>query len=65
MTRIIANILLLLGHSILLFYNIKIGIIVKITGNILLINYFLKMKYYDMIVTLLAFSLLEIYRLFL
>jgi len=65
MIRIIANSLLLIGHSILLFHHLKMGILIKIIGNSLLISYFAKMKYYDMIITLLAFSTLELYRLFL
>jgi hypothetical protein len=63
--RIIANILLLVGHAILIYYDVKLGITIKLIGSSMLIYFFSKLKYWDMVVTLSAFSSLEIFRLFL
>lgn len=63
MIRIIGNLLLLFGHTILLFQSIEIGIIIKLISNVLLCYFFIKEKYYDMVVTLVAFAILEMFRL--
>lgn len=63
--RILANILLLVGHAILIYYDVKLGITIKLIGSSMLIYFFSKLKYWDMTITMSAFSSLEIFRLFL
>lgn len=63
--RILANILLLVGHAFLIYYDVKLGITIKLIGSSMLIYFFSKLKYWDMTITLSAFSCLEIFRLFL
>lgn len=61
--RIVGNILLLIGHTILLYYSPTLGISIKLGGSILLLLYFNSIKLYDMSITIAAFSSLELIRL--
>jgi hypothetical protein len=64
LTRYLANIILLIGHTFLLYGSQEIGIIIKTTGALMLLLSFIKLKMYDMIVILVTFSALELTKLF-
>jgi hypothetical protein len=64
LTRYLANIILLIGHTLLLYGSPEIGIIIKTTGAFILLLSFIKLKMYDMIVILVTFSVLELTKLF-
>ena len=62
-TRYLANFLLLIGQSFILFSNMEIGIIIKVVGASLLLNSFIPYKMWDMIIVAGAFTILDFSKL--
>lgn len=58
-----ANLCLLIGQGLLLYDNQIIGIIIKLIGGLVLIRYMVSYKFWDMVVVLTAFQLLDLSKL--
>ena len=61
--RIIGNSLFIIGYIIILFADIKIGIVTRLIGNLMSYPYFCKIKMWDMLVLRSFFGAIEITKL--
>ena len=61
--RYLANLLLLLGQSFILFYIEDIGILIKLIGGVLIIYSLVPLKLWDMIIIVCAFNILDMSKL--
>jgi hypothetical protein len=57
--RWFGNLLIIVGYSILLYYNIKIGLSLKFIGGILVIPSFIQLKMWDALFIVSFFTIIE------
>jgi hypothetical protein len=57
--RWFGNLLIIVGYSILLYYNIKIGLSLKFIGGILVIPSFIQLKMWDALFIVSFFTFIE------
>jgi len=61
--RILGNFLFIFGYIIILFANVKIGILLRLVGNVMSFPYFFKIRMWDMLILRLFFGSIEIVKL--
>lgn len=61
--RYAGNTLLLIGQYFILYQDMNIGILIKLLGGGLITTIMIKLKWWDMVIVLIAFSLLDFSRL--
>jgi hypothetical protein len=57
--RWFGNLLIIVGYSILLYYNVKIGLSLKFIGGMLVIPSFIKLKMWDALFIVSFFTIIE------
>jgi len=62
--RIIGNLLLLSGYFILLWFDFKIGLIVKFIGGLLTTPFAIKYKLWDVVIICFFYGAIEITKLY-
>lgn len=58
--RIIGNLLVMAGYPVLLYFSPVLGATIKTVGHVLLFTYFIKFQAWDMLLSLLFFSTLDL-----
>jgi len=61
--RYIGNILLLLGYFILIWGDPKVGLLVKCVGNVFVVPFAIKYKFWDILVLCIFYAAIEIPKL--
>jgi len=62
-TRYIANTGLLIGQGILLYNDIRVGIIIKIISGLIILYHMTILKLWDMVIVICAFLILDLSKL--
>ena len=57
--RWIGNVSLLIGHFILIYVSVPIGLVICLSSNVMLMPWSVKEKYWDVLVLLSFFSVIE------
>jgi hypothetical protein len=58
--RIIGNLLVMAGYPVLLYFSPVLGATIKTVGHVFLFTYFIKFQAWDMLLSLLFFSTLDL-----
>jgi len=57
--RWFGNLLIIVGYSILLYYNLKVGLSLKFIGGLLVIPSFIQLKMWDALFIVSFFTIIE------
>jgi len=57
--RWMGNLLIIVGYSILLYYNLKVGLSLKFIGGLLVIPSFIQLKMWDALFIVSFFTIVE------